>query len=94
MRGEIRPLAISYSICLLKDGFQIFLLLDLYLFCQGHLSQFFIILLLFLLVFGTFFLMLAMKDAGWLCLVSVARTCLPGCCTTRQIRLQIAEIRR
>ena len=26
--------------------------------------------------------MLAMKDAGWLCLVSVARTCLPGCCTS------------
>ena len=25
-----------------KDGFQTFLLLDLYLFCQGHLSQFFI----------------------------------------------------
>ena len=31
---------------------------------------------MFLLVFGTFFLVLAMKDAGWLCLVSVARTCL------------------
>ena len=42
MRGEIRPVAISYSIfniyyILLKDGFQTFLLLDLYLFCQGHL---------------------------------------------------------